>query len=363
MWSNPQSFDPLIDMKYDVVMTDWQLLRQQYTPPNDSNLAKIPGAGSYSDSEPLQNRCNSILSLDSHMDLVGGQSSAKSQGNPNEKKHKSPPLACPFYRGNPWKYYTCQKYDLQRIKDVKQHINRRHVKPDFYCARCYEVFVDATSRDAHARELICDIRGYPEFDGITDSQRGELKESHKRGKGIAEQWYYIWDILFRGQPQPKSPYIGNYREEMGPLIRDFWNNKRLKIISNTPPRLSQGVFDQVMDIVLNHYESESANTIASMELRQKNCTQIPYEMLESADTAIPAQIGVSEAAQHVTYSCLWQCCVCWGHAGIDVYATPACPSCQHYRCDTCRVEKVKLPQPPLDVCTLFYHAQQPREPS
>jgi hypothetical protein len=299
MWANPQGYDPLIDMKYDPVMTDWQLLRQQYTLQNDINLAKSPSTRSYSDSEPLQNRHNSILSLDSHMDLVCGLSPAKSQGNPKEKKHKSTPLACPFYRGNPWKYYTCQKYDLQRIKDVKQHINRKHVKPDFYCARCYEVFVNATSRDAHAREGTCDIRSYPQFDGITDSQRGELKECHKRGREIAEQWYYIWDILFRGQPRPKSPYIGNYREEMGPLIKDFWNSKRLEIISNIPPRLSQGMFDQVMDIVLNHYESESANTTTSTELRQKNCTQTPYEVLDSADTAIAAPIAASNAAQHV----------------------------------------------------------------
>jgi hypothetical protein len=245
MWSNPQGFDSLIDMKYDAAMSDWQLLRQQYTLPNDINLAKAPSTRSYSDLESLQHRHNSTLSLDGYMDLIGGPSPARSQGNPKEKKHKSPPLACPFYRGNPWKYHTCQKYDLQRIKDVKQHINRKHVKPDFYCARCYEVFVDATSRDAHTREGICDIRGHPQFDGITDSQRGELRECHKRGKEITEQWYYMWDILFKGQPRPKSPYIGNYREEMGPLIRHFWTSKRPEIISNARPRLNQSVIDQV----------------------------------------------------------------------------------------------------------------------
>jgi hypothetical protein len=116
----------------------------------------------------------------------------------------------------------------------------------------------------------------------------------------------MWDILFTGQPQPKSPYIGNYREEMGPLIRDFWNSKRTEIISNAPTALNQEVFDQVMDIVLIHYEAESANTTLSTELRQKNCAQTPCETLGSTDAAAAAQIEVPETEQvgMVDFNCL-----------------------------------------------------------
>jgi hypothetical protein len=60
-----------------------------------------------------------------------------------------------------------------------------------------------------------------------------------------------------------------------------------------------------MDLVLNHYESESAKT--TTELSQKNCTPMPCEILGSADTAAAAQIGVSEAVQHVgmvDFNCL-----------------------------------------------------------
>jgi hypothetical protein len=155
MWSNPPDFDPL---EYEPLLTDWPLLYEKFTPSNDGNWADTPITGSRSDSEPLQNRNNSIISPDSVTNLMVGSSPAKGQGNPKDKKHKSPPLSCPFYRANPLKYYKCQKYDLQRIKDVKQHIHRKHVKPDFYCARCYEVFGDAASRDSHIREGTCDIR-------------------------------------------------------------------------------------------------------------------------------------------------------------------------------------------------------------
>ena len=309
MRSNLQAFGQLIELENNAIPLDWPLSAQQWVLPNDSNWTEAPTIWSRSDSEPLQNRSSSIFSPGCNTPLMGGPSSMKSQGKTKDKKHKLLSLACPFYRLNPWKYYTCQKYDLQRIKDVKQHIHRKHVKPDFYCARCYEVFSNAMSRDAHTREGACDIRGDPQFDGVTDSQKEDLKNCHKRGKEVAEQWYYMWDILFKDQSRPKSPYIGNYREEMGPLIRGFWENARSAIISNAPAHLSQDMFKQVMDIVLNHYESESAITTISTKIKQKNYTQIPRELeiVGSADTIVATEIGVPQVAPHVVmvdFNCL-----------------------------------------------------------
>jgi hypothetical protein len=299
MWPSPQGLSDLIDLEYETAVTGWPVERQQYATSNDDNWVKTPTTDSHSDSKGLQSNGNSLLSPDDHTHFMIEPPPPKRLSNPKEKKHKSLSFACPFYRGNPWKYHMCQKYDLQRIKDVRQHIHRKHVKPNFYCTRCYEVFVDANSRDDHARYETCVMRREPKFDGITDSQKGELRECHKRGKEITEQWYYMWDILFKDQPRPKSPYIGNYREEMGPLIRDFWNSKRVDIISNAPAPDDQGVFDYVMDIVLKHYESDSTNTNMSTKPRQKDCAQMQRVLPDPADTAVMTQISISEAVRHV----------------------------------------------------------------
>ena len=301
---NLQGFNHLINLKYEPVGSDWSLWPPQYALLDDSSWVKSPITSSCGEWGRPQ---NSIISLDSHTNLIGSSPPSKSQGTPKDKKNKPHSLACPFYRSNPLKYYKCQKYDLQRIKDVKQHIHRKHVKPDFYCARCYEVFVDATSRDAHIREGTCNIQDDPQFEGITDTQKGELKDCHKRGKEIVEQWYLMWDILFQGEPRPSSIYIGNYLEEMGPLIRAFWQHKRSEIITNSSPPISQDVFDQVMDIVLVSYELESAKAASSTELKQKNRAQIQCEMPGSADTTIAAQIGIPNVVQDVemmSFNCL-----------------------------------------------------------
>ncbi len=69
-----------------------------------------------------------------------------------------PLLACPFYKWDAHKYHDCLRYGLRRIKDVKQHVYRRHTKPDLYCAVCYQVFSSADARDAHVRGMDCSQR-------------------------------------------------------------------------------------------------------------------------------------------------------------------------------------------------------------
>lgn len=39
----------------------------------------------------------------------------------------------------------------------------------------------------------------------------------------------------------------------------------------------------------------------------------------------------------------WTCCACRRSGAMDTTSTPACPECQHYRCQYCFVESVKVP--------------------
>ncbi|KAF4484899.1 hypothetical protein CGGC5_v007277 [Colletotrichum fructicola Nara gc5] len=46
-------------------------------------------------------------------------------------------FACPYFKSDRVKHINCLHFQLKRVKDVKQHIFRKH---DFHCDTCYEVF-------------------------------------------------------------------------------------------------------------------------------------------------------------------------------------------------------------------------------
>lgn len=175
-------------------------------------------------------------------------------------------FACPFHRFNPQKYHRCLKYTLNRIKDVKQHIYRQHSRPSLYCARCYQVFTTIGDRDVHSRRADCDTRSPPEFEGITDQQRNELKKSSPKKKPLDEQWFELWEVVFPGRRRPQSPFIGNHVEEIVPLLREIWNEKKAAIISGVietrgrPTAVDDNFIADIMGSVFDSFEAETARS-------------------------------------------------------------------------------------------------------
>ncbi|KAH8742670.1 hypothetical protein F5883DRAFT_382940, partial [Diaporthe sp. PMI_573] len=128
-------------------------------------------------------------------------------------------FACPFQKLNWPKHQACRRYELRRIKDVKQHVYRRHKQPDYYCARCYDTFKTASARDEHARSNNCDILDGYLFEGITEAQKNILNKSSSRGLDPQEQWFEMWDIIFPDEKRPSSAWVGGYLEESVQLLR------------------------------------------------------------------------------------------------------------------------------------------------
>lgn len=176
-------------------------------------------------------------------------------------------FACPFQRANPRKHHRCLKYTLNRIKDVKQHIYRQHSQPHFYCARCYEIFTSSGARDIHSRRADCDKREPPQFEGISEQQRNELKKTTPKKKPLHEQWFEVWEVVFPGTPRPQSAFIGSYVEEMVPVLRDIWNSKKAEIISGVLDSRTRGngvdsqVLADVMGSVFDRFEAETTRSL------------------------------------------------------------------------------------------------------
>jgi len=60
-------------------------------------------------------------------------------------------FACPFFKKDVVRYHTCGERELKRIKDVKQHLERRHYIR-YYCPRCWLKWND------HLRASSCELR-------------------------------------------------------------------------------------------------------------------------------------------------------------------------------------------------------------
>lgn len=230
----------------------------------------------------------------------------------NNDKGSSVVFACPFQKFNPHKYHKCLKYRLNRIKDVKQHIYRQHTQRPYYCARCYEFFTTRDDRDEHSRRAGCNTRQPPEFEGITDDQRNELKKSSPRKKPLHEQWFEVWDVVFPGCQRPQSAFIGNYVEEMVPLLRDLWNEKSAEIISGVidtrgeRDKVDSGLLVDIMGSVFDRFEAEKTRAshgssiertgspdIASRQFASQNSSdfcfelEAPFDQLEFPRMDIP----------------------------------------------------------------------------
>lgn len=146
-------------------------------------------------------------------------------------------LACPYYKRDPVASYECRRYKFQRVKDVKQHLYRRHSRPD----------------------------------GIRMEQKKALSHNVTRGKTVPEQWYDMWEILFPGLKRPRSVYLGSVFEQSILQIRSSWISNRSQIIHkvlSTDSFMSiplESMFDRVVQGLLDCFEDDTNPPLASTD--------------------------------------------------------------------------------------------------
>ncbi|KAK6829443.1 hypothetical protein PG987_010027 [Apiospora arundinis] len=208
-------------------------------------------------------------------------------------------FACPFLKQSPHKYRGCAKYVLRRVRDVKQHLNRKHRTPDFYCARCYNAFNHAKERDEHTRYGNCEYRENPPFEGVTEMQK-ELLHTKERNKSSAEdQWFMIWDILFPGARRPHSVSRYSPWEEPVAGLRDIWRTRHPELLAQVGQSGSKPVIastdspiHSLMDKMFDILEAESS--LPSQSVRKSSKTL--------AQDTLPSTLGISTFLVHNSHS-------------------------------------------------------------
>ncbi|OTB03871.1 hypothetical protein M426DRAFT_23394 [Hypoxylon sp. CI-4A] len=172
-------------------------------------------------------------------------------------------LACPFAKSDPRKHHACFSKRLTRIRDVKQHLARKHT-PEHYCIRCSAIFPNQEDLRAHvgnAEGLFCVPSS--SLDGI--SQQKHLQLSRKSNPKLPEdgQWFSIWDIIFPGQKRPSSAYMDFGFSEDLCSYREYSRNRAVAavvgglqlnelVVTRDEP---QEVWDEVRRVVADSLDS------------------------------------------------------------------------------------------------------------
>ena len=132
-------------------------------------------------------------------------------------------LACPYFEKDPVRfsdantaepdYHNCSVCVLKQISRLKQHLNRCHSRPDFYCGRCGIVVDSDDDLDNHyqqptACERLRSDSKSPFWDRMTSRQKDSInrKTVGRVRPGERHGWYEIYEILFPNNPLPASPY-------------------------------------------------------------------------------------------------------------------------------------------------------------
>lgn len=183
--------------------------------------------------------------LNQHTSHCGGRDEQEGNCSDSTRKPVDPDrddasqglsFACPYYRWDPVAHQSCLNYRLNRIRDVKQHLQRRHYSRHFYCPTCLETFLTLSCRDVHIRSRECttsaSLQKPENIDGVSQTARDRLKERVNRAVKPAEQWFAVWDILFGDavDRQAVDPYIGSMVRETLRMVRVFWDSHAPKIL-------------------------------------------------------------------------------------------------------------------------------------
>ncbi|KAK3989609.1 hypothetical protein QBC44DRAFT_82551 [Cladorrhinum sp. PSN332] len=147
-----------------------------------------------------------------------------------QTKQKSRPLACPFLKRDPDRYHCCSKYNFQKIKEIKQHLRRKHMPEGYICLRCQsEHQSEAALRRHMKQDQACEAG--EALDGIISGhQKLALQKYPGRGKSQEAHWFDMWDIIFPNVPRPQSVYVKTEAEEAIDSLWKFWDEEKSNII-------------------------------------------------------------------------------------------------------------------------------------
>lgn len=174
-----------------------------------------------------------------------GEDAQETHGSPRDIKRlrsdtekKPPSLACPFFKRDPLHYMDCLGFNLKRIQDVKQHLQRKHYEATIYCPTCGKGFHNEHKRDAHLNKEACTARRKNfSTELIQPNKQEELRSVSRSGGSDEKSWVQIWRILFGDEEPPESPYQKTIVEEAASFVKSVWEQQKSAITDDVITQL------------------------------------------------------------------------------------------------------------------------------
>lgn len=258
---------------------------------------------------PLQESDNSEKDNSQNSDSSGRKKARTSA----DESEAYPVFACPFSKRHPVAHKRCYRFHLKRIRDVKQHLRRRHHNP-IYCPVCRQVFDDEDARDRHVIARTCPPNPLPVVQGITEAQKKKLGERCTSGLSEEDQWFLVFDIVFPGCARPKSPYVDPLLTEELRSFQDFQASEGPRIVTDYFRR--RGLLDQLDDATLDRLLADALERVAD-RWRIQSHLQIAH-----THTSVPLQqrrsSGTESAEDTLDRPLLW-------NPGVDVFPVNTLP--------------------------------------
>lgn len=210
-----------------------------------------------------------------------------------------PLFACPFLKNNPAKYggpvWKCHERGLSRIRDVKQHLERRHSCP-LHCIRCFQQFRTEEELAFHVRvPTPCAVVGHPEApDGITNEQKAQFKKSPSRlANDYEAQWFHLYQIVFPNHKHlpPATAYLSEDGYQDVAAYQDF--------IMKECPRIFANDFPDV-DAERLHQRVRGALQVVNQEWAQRGCVRPEAPLPPAIDWSTSRQSSIENTPS--TYS-------------------------------------------------------------
>ena len=202
----------------------------------------------------------------------GYDSTGKPADRERDEAIQSPLFACPYFRLDPVVHQGCLNYKLKRIRDVKQHLQRRHTLQPFYCPTCFKCFPSISCRDDHIRSRNCSTAQCHQtsnnIDGITGETQVRLSKKVNRAVKPEDQWYAVWEILFGGSLKKPAdgPFIGSMVRETFRMVRAFWRLNGSEILprflkSQAKHIKDTGTFEELLFGMFHEVEAQFESSL------------------------------------------------------------------------------------------------------
>lgn len=244
-WTSPPPHETDAIDRIIVAFNGWRAEGSNASDGSSPPTNAVPPKNSQSDQSTSPKQSRKRTSDQGHPSKQGRGKRAKTSTDevPKANEHNKRVFACPFWKKDPIKHKKCFMAVLTRIRDVKQHLRRKHMQPVF-CPRCGMEFgkrgLTALGKHLRAAKL-CGNGTFLEPEGVTPLQDEALGRYSDRSADEAEQWYVIWGYLFPGGPdgmpplpRPTSPYVDEDLSEDILAFHEFSQREGWGVVANDP---------------------------------------------------------------------------------------------------------------------------------